>query len=128
MIPQVGGFQGCYLDNHRNNWRCARAVPALCENAPVQAEPTGQDTLGFPAPTCPLQYLNAHTRAYTWEGGIPARPPVTHTPFTMHVLVVAEGGSAAGWLRSQEGSCLKSTRRVYQTSLLARPRVEAAFL
>ena len=34
MIPQVGGFQGCYLDNHRNNWRCARAVPALCENAP----------------------------------------------------------------------------------------------
>ena len=35
MIPQVGGFQGCYLDNHRNNWRCARAVPALCENAPL---------------------------------------------------------------------------------------------
>ena len=34
MIPQVGGFQGCYLDNHRNNWRCARAVCALCENAP----------------------------------------------------------------------------------------------
>ena len=30
MIPQVGGFQGCYPDNHRNNWRCARAVPALC--------------------------------------------------------------------------------------------------
>ena len=30
----AGGFQGCYLDNHRNNWRCARAVPALCENAP----------------------------------------------------------------------------------------------
>ena len=26
MIRQVGGFQGCYLDNHRNNWRCARAV------------------------------------------------------------------------------------------------------
>ena len=21
-----GGFQGCYLDNHRNTWRCARAV------------------------------------------------------------------------------------------------------
>ena len=36
MIPQVGGFQGCYLDNHRNNWRCARAVPALCENAPIE--------------------------------------------------------------------------------------------
>ena len=35
MIPQVGGFQGCYLDNHRNNWRCARAVPALCEDAPL---------------------------------------------------------------------------------------------
>ena len=34
MIPQVRGFQGCYLDNHRNDWRCARAVPALCENAP----------------------------------------------------------------------------------------------
>ena len=34
MIPQVHGFQGCYLDNHRNNWGCARAVPALCENAP----------------------------------------------------------------------------------------------
>ena len=30
MIPQVRGFQGCYLDNHRNNWLCARAVPALC--------------------------------------------------------------------------------------------------
>ena len=30
MIPQVGGFQGRYLDNHRNNWRCARTVPALC--------------------------------------------------------------------------------------------------
>ena len=26
MIPQVGGFQGCYLDNHRNNWCCACAV------------------------------------------------------------------------------------------------------
>ena len=26
MIPQVRGFQGCYLDNHRNNGRCARAV------------------------------------------------------------------------------------------------------
>ena len=26
MIPQVGGFQGCYPDNHRNDWRCARAV------------------------------------------------------------------------------------------------------
>ena len=26
MIPQVGGFQGCYLDNHRDNWRRARAV------------------------------------------------------------------------------------------------------
>ena len=26
MIPQVSGFQGCYLDDHRNNWRCARAV------------------------------------------------------------------------------------------------------
>ena len=36
MIPQVGGFQGCYLDNHHNNWRCARAVPALCENAPLE--------------------------------------------------------------------------------------------
>ena len=35
MIPQVRGFQGCYLDNHRNNWRCARAVRALCENAPT---------------------------------------------------------------------------------------------
>ena len=34
MIPQVRGFQGCYLDHHRNNWRCARAVPTLCENAP----------------------------------------------------------------------------------------------
>ena len=22
----AGGFQGCYLDNHRNNWRYARAV------------------------------------------------------------------------------------------------------
>ena len=22
----MGGFQGCYPDNHRNNWRCARAV------------------------------------------------------------------------------------------------------
>ena len=35
MIPQVGGFQGCYLDTHCNNWRCARAVRALCENAPI---------------------------------------------------------------------------------------------
>ena len=35
MIPQVGGFWGCYPDNHRNNWRCARTVPALCENAPI---------------------------------------------------------------------------------------------
>ena len=34
MIPQVGRFQGCYLDHHRNNWRCVRAVPALCENVP----------------------------------------------------------------------------------------------
>ena len=36
MIPQVGGFQGCYLDNHRNNWRCARTVPTLCENTPKE--------------------------------------------------------------------------------------------
>ena len=30
MIPQVGGFRGCYPDNHRNSWRCARTVHALC--------------------------------------------------------------------------------------------------
>ena len=30
MHDSVGGFQGCYLDNHRNNWRCARTVRALC--------------------------------------------------------------------------------------------------
>ena len=30
MIPQVGGFRGCYPDNHRNSWRCARTVRALC--------------------------------------------------------------------------------------------------
>ena len=53
MIPQVGGFQGCYLDNHRNNWRCARAVPALCENAPYRAEPApppGISALPLPLP------------------------------------------------------------------------------
>ena len=27
MIPQVGGFQGCYPDNHRNDWRCAETPP-----------------------------------------------------------------------------------------------------
>ena len=36
VIPQVRGFQGCYLDNHRNNWRCARAVR---ENAPLHGTP-----------------------------------------------------------------------------------------
>ena len=44
MIPQVRGSQGCYLDNHRNDWRCARAVPALCENAPF-----GEDGETFPS-------------------------------------------------------------------------------
>ena len=38
MIPQAGGFQGCYLDTHRNNWRCVRAVRALCKNAPSELE------------------------------------------------------------------------------------------
>ena len=30
-----GGLQGCSRDEHRENWRCARAVPALCEHAPL---------------------------------------------------------------------------------------------
>ena len=34
MLLEVAGFQGCYWGKHRNNWRCARAVRALCENAP----------------------------------------------------------------------------------------------
>ena len=50
MIPQVRGFQGCCLDNHRNNWRCARAVRALCGNAPsvIQKEPLALSVLHFP--------------------------------------------------------------------------------
>ena len=35
MLLEVAGFQGCYRGKHRNNWRCARAVHALCENAPI---------------------------------------------------------------------------------------------
>ena len=35
MLLEVAGFQGCYRGKHRNNWRCARAVRALCENAPL---------------------------------------------------------------------------------------------
>ena len=30
-----GAVQGCYRGKHRNNWRGARAVHALCENAPI---------------------------------------------------------------------------------------------
>ena len=33
MLLEVASFQGCYRGRHRNNWRCARAVHALCENA-----------------------------------------------------------------------------------------------
>ena len=29
-----GGLLGCSRDEQRNNWHCARAVPALLENAP----------------------------------------------------------------------------------------------
>ena len=47
MIPQVGGFQGCHLDNHRNNWRCARAVRALCENAPLVVRDHLSQPVGF---------------------------------------------------------------------------------
>ena len=39
MIPQVGGFQGCYLDNHRNNWRCARAVRKRLYQEPPEDNP-----------------------------------------------------------------------------------------
>ena len=35
MLLEVAGIQGCYRGKHRNNWRCARAVHALCENAPI---------------------------------------------------------------------------------------------
>ena len=54
MIPQVGGFQGCYLDNHRNNWRCARAVHALCENAPNVCDMVNsvQETSGVLSEDC----------------------------------------------------------------------------
>ena len=45
----AGGFQGCYPDNHRNNGRCARAVPALCPRCaravrtrPLRTAPRGQ--------------------------------------------------------------------------------------
>ena len=37
MLLEVAGFQGCYRGKHRNNWRCAHAVHALCENAPSVA-------------------------------------------------------------------------------------------
>ena len=49
----VGGwFQGCYLDNHRNNWRCARAVRALCENAPSESRRVLTVPLTVPQPLC----------------------------------------------------------------------------
>ena len=36
ILLQVGGFQGSFRDKQRNNWRCVRALPALCENAPME--------------------------------------------------------------------------------------------
>ena len=65
MIPQVGGFQGCYLDNHRNNWRCARAVRKRPFCIPVRALEDDQ------RPTmCPLPQMSANILVCTLYHGI----------------------------------------------------------
>ena len=38
MLLEVAGFRGCYQGKHRNNWRYARAVHVLCENAFLDAK------------------------------------------------------------------------------------------
>ena len=49
MILQVGGFRGCYPDNHRNNWRCARAV---------RKRPQGHTNAGY----CRVVFIGAFQR------------------------------------------------------------------
>ena len=48
-----GGLQGCSRDGQRNDWRCARAVPALCENAPLTPMPSAPMQLNNPTLAVP---------------------------------------------------------------------------
>ena len=60
MIPQVGGFQGCYLDNHRNNWRCV--VPCAVR---VQ-KPT---LTSFKHVSCHVNQAWRRRQEVKWHGG-----------------------------------------------------------
>ena len=74
MIPQVGGFQGCYLDNHRNNWRCAR-----CAKTPPQTPPE----------MCTRGRLGGCLNI-GWVGA--SKSPLTRLPLVNEVRVPPGGG------------------------------------
>ena len=109
MIPQVGGFRGCYLDNHRNNWRCARtvralcarcarAVRALCENAPTGLSKHGDPV--FPH-FCPLDQNLARLRLRGLLGAslMPGRVPKHREGQRWYVVVESFlfDGFYSGW-------------------------------
>ena len=76
MIPQVGGFQGCYLDNHRNNWCCARTVRALCLRC-AKTPPRGLDAR--PVSLCCMNDVHVKGTGCT-PGGQPGRVLVCDPP------------------------------------------------
>ena len=98
MIPQVGGFQGCYLDNHRNNWRCARAVRKRPQNTMrvmragvVTTRATlGTHTHRLGPPVRPIHYSSPfHTMRHSTLGpGRKTSPAVGQGASHRHLIAV----------------------------------------
>ena len=79
MIPQVGGFRGCYPDNHRNNWRCARTVGALCPRCAKTPPTQCPRDVQLPDPRSPRTAARPLvTTAPVYEAHGPAPPTRPH--------------------------------------------------
>ena len=108
MIPQVRGFQGCYLDNHRNNWRCARAARALCENAPYVCGQRLWIYVGSAHATEVFHHLFTDPDLlWLWEGGM-------YTSFVAKALALPRGHFGRGYRPGRSGWTRPHTSRAAQ--------------
>ena len=120
-----GGFQGCSRDKQRNDWRCARAVPELCENAPSRrghhrAEACIQDFLLLPIALC----LSVDSRAthppdcpFVFQANPPVRMVSIH-PCDDGALPSTEEGDRAGFDPLPEAVCSSPRSQSLQTEVL----------
>ena len=102
MIPQVCGFQGCYLDNHRNNWRCARAVRKRPQRTGrvIRRVSLGIGTRTRPTQRCsgPIGAVGTTGAVCLWTYG-----PTTRTVFRVRPDVPVGQGAAPPVLRTGPG-------------------------